>query len=611
MNLSRLMVPVAALISLFHFWANTFGTLPTLWLNSIHVGLMGMLGCLLMVRSGGPPMVGKLWITMALLFLGTGFYLPFAEEALRVRGEVMSVPDLLVSGIMTFGVLWLCFRQSGVTAPALAVLAIFYVWMAGRYLDGVFHFPGLGMERMLYRYYFTGEGLFGLPTTIAATYVFMFLLFSAFLLRSGAADTISRLAAWLGKRFPGGAAYAAVGASAVTGTISGSAVANTVSTGAITIPIMKKSGFTSTRAAAIETAASTGGQLMPPIMGAGAFLMAQYSGIPYATIITAAFLPALLYFAGVVFFVHFEARKLTQVVDAPRPTTETKAPASLWGGLAVLSISIFAITTLLLVGFTPTYAAAGGIVTVLLTSWIIPGQQMGWRAIVEALAQGARWMVPTTLLLACTGLVVGTLTMTGLSTAVSQLVLSWSGGYLPLALLLLATLSLVVGMGLPVTASYIVLAVVAVPALQELGVALLAAHLIVFWLSQDSNITPPVCLAAFAAAGIAKSPPMRTGFAAWRAAKALYVVVILFAYSGLVDGTWGERFWVAAFGLAGIYALTACLAVEGRTALGYLQRLGLAGLSVGLLVPSAMANVFAIVALGCWMCFERMGRRKS
>lgn len=589
MNGNRALAWYAAGISLFHLWANTIGMLPTLWLNAIHVGLLGALGCWTLAGRGKTGATTWLWSLLALLFLTGGFYLPLAEEALRTRGELMTPPDLLIAWIVTAGVIFLCGRVSGWAAPCLALVAVGYVLFLGRYLDGVFHFPGLGAPRLLYRYYFTGEGLFGLPTTIAATYVYMFLLFSAFLLKSGAAETIRALAGWLAARLPGGAGYASVAASAITGTITGSAVANTVSTGAITIPIMKRGGFSATKAAAIETAASTGGQLMPPIMGAGAFLMAQYSGIPYATIIAAAFLPALLYFIGVGCYVHFEAQKN----PAPLPPAKAGATLKMKGGLAVLGCAIIGITAMLLAGFTPTYAAAAGMALILVVSWLTPGQHMGWRSIFEALVQAAQWMVTTTLLLACTGILVGTLTMTGLSTAVSQLVLSWSGGLLPVALILLGLISLVAGMGLPVTASYIVLAVVAVPALQELGVALLAAHLIVFWLSQDSNVTPPVCLAAFTAASIAQSPPMRTGLQAWRAAKALYLVVILFAYTNLVEGGWEERLWITFFAALGLYAATAVLAGYGRP----LRRAFLAVAAVLLFIPSAFVNIAGLLLL--------------
>ncbi len=590
-----LLFAYAAAISVFHLWANTVGALPTLWLNALHLGMMGSLGCwLVALRSPLPWRAG--WQLLGLCFVIGGVYLPLAEESLRQRGEVMIAADLAVAGVVTVGVLVLCGRRSGWTAPLLAILAFGYVVFLGRYLDGVFHFRGLGLPRVLYRYYFTGEGLFGLPTTIAASYVYMFLLFSAFLLRSGAGEVISRLAGVLARRFPGGAGYAAVVASGVTGTISGSAIANTVSTGAVTIPLMKRSGFSPTQAAAIETAASTGGQLMPPIMGAGAFLMAQYSGIPYVTIISAAAIPALLYFCGVGFFVYFLCRGPSgagRLATAASDDDKQEPPLE----ARKLYLPILGITVLLLAGLTPVFAAAGGIAIIVVLSWFSPSGRMGVRAILEALVQGAQWMVTTSLLLACTGIVVGTLTMTGLSTAVSHLILSWSGGVLPIALILLALLSLVAGMGLPVTAAYIVLAVVAVPALQDLGVSLLAAHFIVFWLSQDSNVTPPVCLAAFTAAGMAGSPPMRTGLMAWKAAKALYIVVILFAYTNLLDGSWSERIWVGGFALAGLFALTAALAPQDGRGNPILRRTAWLLTTVCLLVPIGWLNIVGIVAL--------------
>lgn len=343
---------------------------------------------------------------------------------------------------------------------------------------------------------------------------------------------------------------------------------------------------------------------MPPIMGAGAFLMAQYSGIPYGTIIAAAAIPAVLYFGGVGFFVYFLCRGggVETIGDADHRDQPGFESRKLW-------LPIATITVLLLLGLTPVLAAVGGIVSVIALSWFSPSGRMGVRAISEALVQGAQWMVTTSLLLACTGIVVGTLTMTGLSTAVSHLILSWSGGILPVALVLLALLSLVAGMGLPVTAAYIVLAVVAVPALQDLGVSLLAAHFIVFWLSQDSNVTPPVCLAAFTAAGMAGSPPMRTGLMAWKAAKALYVVVILFAYTQILDGSWAERLWIGTFALAGLFALTAAVTAGGRRTISIPQRCVWLVIAGVLLFPVPALNVCGALGLIAMAAFPF--RRKT
>ncbi len=590
---SRALTTYAAAIAVFHLWFNTIGTLPTLWQNSVHFALLGSLVALgWMPRASGRARMGHL--VLALVALASGGYLLLAEEALHARGEMMVASDRLMAVLAVCSALVLCLRTSGWVIPSLVLLGTGYVTVFGRYLDGVLHFRGLGLERVLYRFYFTGEGLFGMIATISATYVFMFVLFSAFLLKSGGGEFIIRVARVAMGRVRGGAAYVAILSSALTGTITGSAVANTVSTGSITIPLMMRAGFRPVFAASVETAASTGGQLMPPVMGAGAFIMAQYTGLPYTTIIAAAFLPAILYFGTLALHVFFETRRIE--LQEPERTNATMT-AVLVEGLPFL-IPIAVLLGLLIAGFSPAYAAGGGIVAVAAGSWLTRTHRMGLSDVVEALALGSRNAAGTALLLVATGLVIGTLNMTGLGVGFSQLVLSWSGGQLWAALALTALASLVLGMGLPVTAAYVMLAAVAVPALQELGVGLLAAHMIIFWFSQDSNVTPPVCLAAFAAAGIAGTRPMATGLQAWKLAKGLYIVPLLFAYTALMDGAWPERLIVTVFAAFGLAASSALLAGRLVAPLSWWQAGLLLPVIPALFWPSVGSNLAGLAGFG-------------
>jgi TRAP transporter 4TM/12TM fusion protein len=339
------------------------------------------------------------------------------------------------------------------------------------------------------------------------------------------------------------------------GTISGSAVANTVSTGSITIPMMKKAGFNPRFAAAVETASSTGGQLMPPIMGAGAFIMAQWTQIPYATIIGVALLPAILYFASVAFYVILEARR-KGIQKSHSQTIEKESPAKVFKEGIPFIIPILLLVVMLAAGFTPTYTAGFAILAVVVSSWISKNNRMSLKDIVDALAAGTFNMIPTGILLITAGIIIGTINMTGISITFSHLIVEWSGANLLLALLLVTGASLLLGMGLPVTAAYIMIAILTVPALTSMGVSLLAAHMIIFWLSQDSNVTPPVCLAAFAASSISGSRPMATGFTSWKLAKGLYIMPLLFAYTGLISGTWTDRIVISAFALVGLFVLT-------------------------------------------------------
>ncbi len=450
------------------------------------------------------------------------------------------------------------------------LIAIGYILFFGKMLTGVFAFGGMTVSRFLYRMYFTSEGLFGSIATISSTYVFMFILFAAFLLKSGAGDFIVDLSKAITGRFRGGAGHVAVFSSALMGTISGSAVANTVSTGSITIPMMKKSGFKPIFAAGVETAASTGGQIMPPIMGAGAFIMAQITQIPFVTIIAASVLPAILYFASISFYIHIHAKK-----NNIESTGESVGIAPILREGAHFLIPLSVLIGLLVYGFTPTYAAGISIVAIIVSSWLTKNKRMGIKEVLDALAMGSKNMVVTGVLLVGVGIIVGAINISGIGVIFSQLIMEWSQGQLIIALVLIAVASLILGMGLPVTASYVVLAVLSAPALVGLmlspemaalvsaGVVvpealgyLLAAHLIIFWLSQDSNLTPPVCLAAFAAAGIAGTHPMKTGFQSWILGKGLYIVPLLFAFSPLVTGEWIERFEVFAFAMVGLVAFT-------------------------------------------------------
>ena len=454
----------------------------------------------------------------------------------------------------------------------------------------------------------------------------MFILFGAFLVKSGAGDFIIDLSRSLASKMIGGPGFVAVLGSGLMGSVSGSSVANTVSTGVITIPLMRKAGFPARFAAGIEAAASTGGQLMPPVMGAGAFIMASYTQVSYVTIISVAAIPALLYFLSVGFFVRVEAKR--SKVIATQSDDEIVVSEVLKGGWHhILPLGV--LVTLLIQGFTPTYAAGISILAVIAASFLSKKHRMGPTEILDAMAQGAKNMSTTAVLLVGIGLVVNVISTTGVGNTFSLLITDWAGGSLFFTIILIAIASLILGMGLPVTASYIVLGTLSAPALynliaesqliemmasgtlpeaanaifmlvdpaalatlaqgmpieqaeallaqvpsdfkgmlmdqalgaQTVAMILVTAHMIIFWLSQDSNVTPPVCLTAFAAAAIAKTPPMLTGMTAWKLAKGLYIVPLLMAYTPLIGGDSDELLRLTFFAIFGMYALVS--AMEG------------------------------------------------
>jgi len=637
----------AAGVALAHIAFNTVVLLPDLWVGVFHFASLGVLA-LCGSRSYWPGLSAM----AAVLLLALGGAVLLLEAPLYQRGLTFSPLDWLVCGLLVLFAVELSRRSAGWLIPALILLLLSYAAFWGDRLTGVFSFPGLSLETLLFRAVFTTEGLFGSIARISWSFVFMFVLFGAFLLRSGAGEVILGLARRAAGRLTGGPGIVAVASSGLMGSITGSAVANTASTGVITIPLMKRAGFPARFAGGVEAAASTGGQLMPPVMGAGAFLMANFTGLSYLTIVAAAFLPALLYFLSLAFFVRLRAARLGLVASASLDESDDE-PAALAQRWPLL-LPLLVLVGLLTAGYTPVYAAGIAIVSVVLASWLTP-ERMGPVAIVEALAMGSRNMVKTAMLLVAVGLIVNVMTTTGLGNTLSIMIAQWAGSSLMLALVLVALASLVLGMGLPVTAAYIVLAAVSAPTLHGLmvqneliqalaagqinelareaillanpsaeglgqilsleaarslvmvmtpelqGVAaealldpavmtgtLLAAHLIIFWFSQDSNVTPPVALAAFTAAGIAGERPMATGLTAWKLAKGLYLIPLLFAYTPLVNGSWLEALQVALFALIGLYALAGVLEGWLEGPVGWLQRLLLAASALVLLTPGSL-----------------------
>jgi TRAP transporter 4TM/12TM fusion protein len=575
-NLKIITFVYAIFIALFHFYINIWGGISDLWFNSSHFALLASLGFLTFQASQNENKIHILNIIFSILSLSTFIYMVLFEESLySIANSQMRLSDLIVSSLTITLAIILVKKFTGYIIPILIILCIAYLLFLGKHIDGIFAFGGMDYERFLFRMFYTGEGLFGPIATISSTYVFMFILFAAFLLKSGAGDFIVDVSTAVAGKYTGGTGHVAVFSSALMGTISGSAVANTVSTGSITIPMMKKAGFKPTFAAAIEASASTGGQIMPPIMGAGAFIMAQMTHIPFVTIITLSILPAILYFASVAFYINIHAKQY----NIKGESSNVKILPILREGFHFI-IPLSTLIGLLIYGFSPTYSAGIAIIAIVFSSYLTKNKRMGIKEIFEALALGSQNMVVTGVLLISVGIIVGIINISGIGITFSQLIMQWSGDSLLIAIILIALASLILGMGLPVTASYVVLSVLSAPALvglmlspemaalvnagvtlPEVTMYLLSAHLIIFWLSQDSNLTPPVCLAAFAAAAIAKTPPMRTGFVSWKVGKGMYIIPLLFAFTPLITGNWIERFEVFSFALLGIMSFS--IVMEG------------------------------------------------
>jgi len=620
----------AIIMSLFHLWFNTIGVMPEIQRNAMHFGFVVFLGYLFypMRKKWADKTLG-LDTVLAVLAMLVAIYLVLFEDALHARNEVPILRDLIFAGVAVILMLEITRRTTGWLIPVLAIFFISYALFLGKLFPGVWSFSGVTIERLLYRMYFAPDGLFGTIATISSTFVFLFVLFAAFLLKSGAGEFIIKLAVSLLGHTTGGPAKMAVFASGFMGSISGSAVANTVGTGSITIPMMKRMGFKPQFAGGVEAAASTGGQLMPPIMGAGAFIMAQWTQISYLKIIGVAFIPAVMYFLSVAFFIHLRAKKrgLKPIPkeDLPRARDVLKEG---WNFFIPIGVLMY----FLIKGNTPTYAASMGIISIVVASWFNKNTRMGPKDILDALALGAQNMVSTGVILLCSGIVVGIVLMVGMGIKFSMLISAIAGGSLFITIILVALASLILGMGLPVTASYIVLAVLAAPSIEMLMLkdhlianfgltaqqaldpnivnnmialipkevaegALLAAHLLIFWYSQDANVTPPVCLAAYTASGIAGSDPLKTGLESWKLAKGLYLIPIMFIYDPaiLFQGPLIRTFENIITGTIGLFVFASFFEGYYFRIINWVERIILAGVAVMLFWPERLTNIAGIV----------------
>ncbi len=551
-------VLLAIILALFQLYTSGVRPVGLFYQRGFHLALVEVLAFLLFPAKGKAEkgirlaMAGS--VDAALVFTATSaaLYLTLNLDAIVARAGSPNPLDVIAGAAAVITLVEASRRVLGPAISLIAVLFICYGYL-GSFLPGILRHGGYGTGRIVSQLYLGQEGIYGIPLGVAATFVFIFILFGALLDVTGAGQFFMDLAYALTGRQSGGPAKAAVVASAAMGSVSGSAIANVVTSGAFTIPLMKRVGYRPAEAGGIEAAASTGGQILPPIMGAGAFLIAEYTGLPYLEVVRAGLVPAILYVGTVFVFVHLVAvaRGLGGIPSEELPRLGATI-AKGWHYLLSLVVLIAALLmdlSVTRVGFLSCLSVAA--LAAARAVWdrargvhhpATPEQPVG----APAVPSPADWVrggiarvrdgfvlagknaLPVSLACGVAGIIVGIVGLTGLGLKFSALMLSFSQGNLFLALVLLLIASLVLGMGLPVTASYIVLIVLAGPALvNEFGMPVLVAHLVVFWFSQDSNVTPPVCLAAYAASGVAGSDPMKTGLHAWKYAKGLYLIPLL------------------------------------------------------------------------------------
>nr|VFK39987.1 MAG: TRAP transporter, 4TM/12TM fusion protein [Candidatus Kentron sp. TC]VFK55875.1 MAG: TRAP transporter, 4TM/12TM fusion protein [Candidatus Kentron sp. TC] len=507
---------------LFYSYAAVLQPAATQYHRGIYVIITYVLVFLLYKST--TPLMRVVDYLLILLSIGSVGYWILNFEAINYRSGAETPLDMAVAMVGVLIGVELARRVVGNIFVILGGLMLLY-GVYGDYAPELISHAGDSFPELCTSIFYKSDGVFGIMANVLATYVVLFVIFGAFLEKSGAQRFfIDFPLAAVGHRI-GGPAKVSVIASGLFGSISGSAIANTVSTGAFTIPMMKKAGFKPHVAGGIEPAASLGGMFMPPIMGAGGFIMAELTGIPYSRIMLVAIFPALMYFLSVYVMVHYEAKK-HDIVGERSPTSAMEILKREWFYILPLVI----ITILMLMGYSPAYSAILGVATCIVVSWFRKDTRIDFGKFLEASRAGAENSLKIGATLGVIGIIIGVLTFSGLMLTFADIMIELADGSLFLTILLIALASLVLGMGVPVTAAYLITAVVAVPALTELGVNPIAAHMIVYWLSQDSNITPPVCIAAFAGATIAKANMWKTAFTSFKFAKFLYLAPFLFGY---------------------------------------------------------------------------------
>ena len=439
----------------------------------------------------------------------------------------MTTADVLVGTLGVFFVLEAARRVVGWPIVTVACLFLVYAFL-GPLLPGIFAHQGVDLEHLVGHLYFTTEGVFGIPLGVSSTFIFLFILFGAFLERTGMGqffiDISNAVAGWAS----GGPAKVAVISSALEGTVSGSSVANTVGSGSFTIPMMKSLGYRPEFAGAAEAAASTGGQIMPPVMGAAAFLMAEFTGVPYIVVVKAAIIPAILYFTGIWIGVHLEAKKCG-LKGIPR--NQLPKIGRLVFERGHLVIPLIVIIYLLVEGFTPMKAALWAIYLAIGASLLRRSTRLKPADIIGGLEQGARGALGVIIACATAGIIIGVITKTGLGLKMASALIELAQGYLLPTLFFTMITSLILGMGVPTTANYVITSTIAAPAVIQMGVPIMAAHMFVFYFGIIADITPPVALAAYAGAGIARGNPMATGVQASKLAIAAFLVPYIFVLS--------------------------------------------------------------------------------
>ena len=596
-----------ALFSLFCIYVTLFAT----WLEEIRltsfVACIVFLGYLIFPAKKGVQKTNHIpWYDLVLMVCGTASYLYYTIFAFDIikQGAKFDTWQILIGIVAIVTLAEVCRRSVGL--PILIVATCFVVYAL---TVGLSNPSFMGKLNYTVRsLFYSKEGIFSAPINTCSKFIVIFIIFGAFLERTGIADFFIDAANVVVGRFSGGPAKVAVVASAMEGMVSGSSVANTVGSGSVTIPLMKKTGYTPEFAAAAEASASTGGQIMPPIMGAAAFLMADNLGVPYGSIIGKAVLPALLYFAGVFITVHLEAKKL-----GLKGLSKDQIPKfrHIWKQLYLLLPLILLIYLVSSNSKTIQTAAALSIIAAIVVSLFNKKNRLTPKRLLEALAAGGQGALGVAAACGIAGIIAGTITMTGLANVIINGIVALSGNLTIIALFLTMICCIILGMGVPTTANYCIMAATCAPILVRMGVPMVAAHFFVFYFGIVADLTPPVALAAYAGSAIAQSNPMKTAITSTKLAIGAFIVPCVFALNPIMilegNPSFLKVLLIACTSLIGIFGVSACLEGYAIAKMNWPQRI--LSLAAGLLLidPSGLTDVIGISVLALvllWQFFQ-------
>jgi TRAP transporter 4TM/12TM fusion protein len=588
-------------LCLFHFYSTYYGQAEVHTHRSTHLAFMLILAFLFFPfrrKHFSDPLdwsfaVDAVYLAIA---LGSQLYTLVSLNRFVDPGYSVTTADVVVGTLLIAAVLEASRRTVGLGLTLTAIFFLLQTWQADKFV-WLLYGPPNSWTSMVESFFGKEEGLYGIPVGIMSSVLILFIIFAAFLSMTGIGDFFVRLATALAGRMTGGPAKVSVFSSALLGTISGSGVANVMMDGVFTIPMMKRIGYGATFAAAVEAVASIGGQIMPPIMAAAAFVMSDFVGVPFRQVAVAAAIPAILYFLCVFITVHLEAKRLglrkVPIEDMPRLGETLRRDG-------YLLLPLVALIGFLYQGFSEEMAALMAVGATFLISFVRRRSALGPVRLLKAFESGARAGVTVAMAVAAAGLIIGCLFLSGIGMKFSYMLMTLSGGQLWLALIYTTFAAILLGLSLPTTAVYLTLAIIVAPGLVQMGVPKMAAHMFIFYMGVTSDLTPPTCLSPFAAAAIAGSPPMATAWQAMRLGAVLFIVPFMFVYQPalLMLGPWSEILLAFTRATFGVFCLAAGLQGWLRCRATVFDRALLVTAGILFVTPNAIADVAALALLG-------------